>query len=103
MISLEEARRIIAEHVSPAQTIDAELHRARGHVLRERAVADDFYPPADRSTMDGYAIAADDDSERFRVVTEIAAGSETDATLRRGECARIFTGATLPHGASQVL
>ena len=42
-------------------------------------------------------------SERFEVVMEIAAGAVPERVLQRGECARIFTGAALPEGASQVI
>jgi molybdopterin molybdotransferase len=53
--------------------------------------------------MDGYAVAIDDRSERFRVVAEIQAGAGADVRIGPGECARIFTGAAIPTGASQVI
>lgn len=53
--------------------------------------------------MDGYAFAAADGSERFRVVGEVPAGSLPAFSLQQGECARIFTGAPLPPGADAVI
>jgi molybdopterin molybdotransferase len=53
--------------------------------------------------MDGYALSADDPAERFTVAMEIAAGQLPDRALQAGECARIFTGAALPAGATQVI
>jgi molybdopterin molybdotransferase len=53
--------------------------------------------------MDGYAVAANDDSGKFRVIAEIQPGADPKIKIQRGECARIFTGAPIPAGASQVL
>ena len=72
-------------------------------VLREEIVAAEPYPSEDRSMMDGYAIAAADDAERFEVIMEITAGVLPKEALGRGECARIFTGAALPLGSTQVI
>ena len=103
MITLTEARRTIAEKLSARAAETVPLAEALGRVLAVEIKADAAYPAADRSMMDGYAISADDDSQRFKVVGEIAAGSVPDFTLQRGECARIFTGAEMPAGASQVI
>ena len=79
------------------------LVAARGRVLREAVCAPDDLPAFDRSAMDGYAIDTSDRSERFRVVCEVQAGQVPAAKVGRGECARIFTGAQIPEGASQVI
>ena len=103
VITVEVARRIITERVSALPPAEVELSSALGRVLRESVAADDCYPSADRSMMDGYALASDDFSERFRVVGDVTPGIEPGFTIRRGECARIFTGGILPSGADQVL
>jgi molybdopterin molybdotransferase len=103
VITLEEARRIIDEQVTALPAVPVELSAARGRVLREAITSDGYYPSADRSMMDGYAIATDDKSERFRVVAEITPGIEPAITIGQGECARIFTGAIIPAGASRVI
>jgi molybdopterin molybdotransferase len=72
-------------------------------VLRECAIAGEDLPPFDRAAMDGYALSFEDDSERFRVVGEVQPGASAVTTIRHGECVRIFTGAPIPAGASQVL
>src|SRR5262249_44875669 len=79
------------------------LARLQYAVLRQDITADAAYPPVDRSMMDGYAIAADDPAEHFKIVMEIPAGTMPARSLERGECARIFTGAALPEGATQVI
>ena len=103
MISLAEARALIAEHISPLTAQPAALEMAFARVLREDIRADADLPAFDRSAMDGYAIAADDASEKFHIVVEIQPGAAPLFKITRGECARIFTGAQIPEGASQVL
>ena len=103
MISLAEARSIIAGAVQPLDAEAVPLGAALGRVLREDVAAGEDMPAFDRSAMDGYALAADDGSARFRVVAEVQPGAAAAVEIGRGECARIFTGAQIPAGATQVL
>ena len=103
MLSLAAARTIIAETVTPLEAAPTPLAPARGRVLREDIATDEDLPAFDRSAMDGYAVAAEDRSERFRVIGEIQPGAAPTVEIRAGECARIFTGAQIPAGASQVI
>ncbi len=103
MISLAEARALIAEKISPLPPSLAALEMAFARVLREDVRADADLPAFDRSAMDGYAVALDDASEKFRITGEIQPGAAPSFKINRGECARIFTGAQIPEGASQVL
>ncbi len=103
MIPLAEARALIAENISPLPPQLAALEMAFGRVLREDICADADLPAFDRSAMDGYAVALDDNSEKFHIVGEIQPGVEAEIKIQRGECVRIFTGAQIPAGASQVL
>ena len=103
MISLTEARALIAAKISPLPAVTANLAEAAGRVLRQDVRAMEDVPCFDRSAMDGYAIAADDGSEKFRIVAEIQPGPASKRRIGRGECVRIFTGAPIPADASQVL
>ena len=103
MITLAEARALIAEKVPSLAAVATPLTEAGGRVLRQDVRAREDVPGFDRSAMDGYAIAANDPSERFRIVAEIQPGAPPEVKLGPGECARIFTGALIPAGASQVL
>ncbi len=104
MLSLHEARSLIELHTPAREAIRLPLAEARGRILREDVVAPDDLPAFDRSAMDGYAVALDDRSERFRVVAEIQPGPPPEGlSIGRGECARVFTGAPIPPGASQVI
>ena len=103
MISLAEARALIAEKISPLPAQPAALETGFSRVLREDVRAGEELPAFDRSAMDGYAVALDDASEKFRLVGEIQPGASPKIKISRGECARIFTGAQIPEGASQVI
>ena len=103
MISVTEARSIIANAVAPLAPSRIPLADAQGRILRESVTAPGDFPAFDRSAMDGYAVAVADESERFRVVMEVQAGVSPERALANGECARVFTGAKIPDGVSQVL
>ena len=91
---------MIAAAVRPLAAERLPLAAAHGRVLREDVAADADLPAFDRSAMDGYALGADDDSARLRVVAEIQPGAAAAVEIRRGECARIFTGAPALIGGS---
>lgn len=103
VISLSQARALIATRLEPLPAQPAPLAEARGRILCADACAPEDLPAFDRSAMDGYAVALADDSPRFRIVGEIQPGAVPGLKIQRGECARLFTGSQIPQGASQVL
>lgn len=103
MISLQEARRIITAMVAPRPAVAVPLDQALGRVLAEDILADDYYPPGDRSQMDGYVVRGDAEPGIFKLAGEIPAGAVPEQPLEPGECYRIFTGALLPPGGGRVV
>ena len=103
MLSVTEARALIAQTVHVLPPLRVGLAQAHGRTLRESVAAEEDIPAFDRSAMDGYAIRADDPATEFRVVCEIPAGTLPVRAIEPGECARIFTGSAIPDGATQVL
>ena len=78
------------------------LDDARGRVLASDLVATLDLPPWPNSAMDGYALnLADLHRQPLKVSQKVYAGLAPDALLP-GTCARIFTGAPLPPGATSV-
>ncbi|MCF5705335.1 gephyrin-like molybdotransferase Glp [Pseudomonas syringae] len=78
------------------------LDDVRGRVLASDLVATLDLPPWPNSAMDGYALnLADLHRQPLKVSQKIYAGLAPD-TLLPGTCARIFTGAPLPPGATCV-
>ena len=99
--SLEQSRECIAAAIQPLAPIRSPLAHVRGAVLREEARAREDMPAFDRSAMDGYAVA--EGEGKFRIVGEVRPGSPPQFVLAPGECARIFTGAQIPQGATRVM
>lgn len=104
MISIEQAREIVAEKVQALPGIEAvALPSANGRVLRQNVEATGYFPDADVSMMDGFAFQSNDSHDRFRIAGEVRAGAMPTHAIGAGECARIFTGARLPAGADAVI
>jgi len=74
-----------------------------GRVLTRDLIAARSQPPDDVSSMDGYAVRADDLPARLTVIGEAAAGHPFAAAVAAGTAVRIFTGAPVPSGADMVV
>ena len=61
-ISIDDARRHVLEHTATLDAEQVDLDDALGRVLAEDAVAPNPVPPFDCSTMDGFALRAQDTS-----------------------------------------
>ena len=103
MLNPEEARNLIAQRVHVLGAERVPLAAALGRGLREPVAAAEDIPAFDRSAMDGYAVCGDDRSPQFRVAFEVPAGAIPTRAIGIGECARVFTGAAIPEGATQVI
>ena len=95
------------------RTLDAEplpIREAANRVLATAVTSDVDVPGFDRATMDGYAVAAECTEGAtpyariaFTVVGDALPGVPFDRAVRRGEAARIMTGAPMPQGTDAVL
>ena len=106
MLTPDAAWALVLEHARPLKTVTVPLAEAVGLRLAAEVRADRDLPPADRSSMDGYAVRHDDLRQipcTLRVIGEVAAGSPARPRVEPGTCARIFTGANLPPGADTVV
>lgn len=81
------------------------LENSLGRVLSGEVKALIDNPPADVSSMDGYAINSSDErlNGTLRVIDVSAAGNPARAQVSGGSAVRIFTGAKLPEGANSVI
>ncbi len=108
LLSLDEALARLAEGATPHRLTAVETvstFDALGRVLAADVLSMLDVPPADNTSMDGYALFADDVREPgtvLPVAQRIPAG-QVGAPLARGTAARIFTGAQLPPGADAVV
>lgn len=109
-MTVAAALELVLGGVSPMPGERVPLLDALGRVLAEAVVARDSLPPFANSSMDGYALRAEDavgasreTPVSLRVAADIAAGSVSEVTLSPGLAARIMTGAPLPAGADAVI
>jgi molybdopterin molybdotransferase len=103
LMSVDDAQAALLSGVTLTEAEWVALASAGGRTLAADLAALRTQPPADLSSMDGYAIATPPAGEWFSVVGEAAAGHGYSALLKRGEAVRIFTGAPVPDGADRVI
>lgn len=101
MIGVEEAKRIMMEHVRPLPFTPQVLDLAQDHHLAADVKSLVPYPMFDMSAVDGWALCGE--GPEWMPVASIAAGQRMEGMLLPGHCARIFTGAQIPAGTERVL
>ena len=106
MITVTQARDFVLSSCHPLSTVEVSTGDALGLVLAEAVRSDVAVPPFANSSMDGYAVRANDVKDspaRLRVVGEVTAGDDAGALeVGEGETVRIMTGAMIPRGADAV-
>jgi molybdopterin molybdotransferase len=107
-LELDEALARVLAACAPLPAERVPLLQAARRVLAEPLEARWALPGADVSTMDGWAVRAEDLSQGTSEVTlvvagESAAGHPSPAALGPGEALRISTGAVVPAGADAVV
>jgi molybdopterin molybdotransferase len=105
-ISIEEARRLVLEHVTRLEGEEIALADALGRVLAEDAVAPNDLPPFDSSAMDGFAVIAadtDDAPVALKIIGEARAGALAQMPVEHGMAIRVSTGAVVPEGADAIV
>jgi molybdopterin molybdotransferase len=109
-LSVNEALALVLSRFSVLSSERVPLLEALGRVLAQPVVARESLPPFANSSMDGYALRAEDIAQAgqdkpvwLRVVADIAAGTSDSPGIGPGAAARIMTGAPLPPGADAVV
>ena len=106
MLTLDEALQRLMAAVPPlTETDNVDTFDALGRVLAAPVTSALDVPPADNSSMDGYALRSVDVPAAGAVLPvsqRIPAGQAPEA-LQPGSAARIFTGAQIPAGADVVV
>ena len=111
LISVEEARAILAAHGDPvSRTEHVPLDAAADRVLAAAVVAELDVPPFARALMDGYAVRAVDTARasrdapaRLTMRDAIYTGHAATRQVEADSCAAIATGAPMPPGADAVV
>ncbi|KQQ97689.1 gephyrin-like molybdotransferase Glp [Massilia sp. Leaf139] len=106
MLSVREALDTLLAAARPVQDIErVPTLEANGRVLAADQASTIDVPSADNTSMDGYAVRAQDcvnGGASLRVAQRIPAG-HVGEPLEPGTAARIFTGAMIPLGADAVV
>lgn len=112
LMTLEEAKKIISLQLKPTPLgiEEVPLLQAHNRVLSEDVTSTLDIPPFNRSTVDGYAVKAEDtfgadenQPAKFRVKGTINVGEPPKIAVTKGEAAEIVTGAPIPDGADAVV
>jgi molybdopterin molybdotransferase len=110
MLKVSEARERLLKALPVTDTESISLSEAGDRVLAEQLIAESDSPRFDNSSMDGFAVraddlngAGDDRPKTLKVVGDIPAGTFIDRVLGKDEAIRIMTGAAMPAGADTVV
>jgi molybdopterin molybdotransferase len=108
MLTLAQALDRLLRAVRPFPAAEAETvstFDALGRVLAEEVRSTLDVPPADNSSMDGYAVRAAEVAQAGVVlpVSQRVPAGTPPAPLQPGSAARIFTGAQVPPGADAIV
>ncbi len=107
MISYEKAQKLVFKEAKVLGEEEVSLKEAFRRVLAEDLFAPHSLPSFNNSAMDGYALRSEDTKEGEKVflslVSEEAAGNFQHLPIKKGEAARIMTGAPIPPGADAVI
>jgi molybdopterin molybdotransferase len=110
MISVEKALKTILVNFRPLGLEKVSILEARERVIGENIFAPRNIPSADNSAMDGYAVrhadtqgATKNKPLTLNIIEDIPAGRIARKKIKKGEAARIMTGAVIPEGADAVI
>ncbi|MFD0696040.1 gephyrin-like molybdotransferase Glp [Paenibacillus sp. GCM10027628] len=110
VISVEEARASLREHITPMEIENIPLGSAFGRRLAVDVCADHPVPHFRRSGVDGYAVRSVDISEaspesptQLKVIERIPSGTMPQLRIQADMASRIMTGAPVPEGSDCVV
>jgi molybdenum cofactor synthesis domain-containing protein len=112
LLSLEEAKNVLHRHLKPKPlgVEETPLLEAYNRVLAEDIVAALDVPPFNRSTVDGYAVKAEDtfgaeenNPTSLKSCGTVNVGEPPKIKVTQGTAAEIVTGAPIPEGADAVV
>ncbi len=106
MLEEREALRRILDSVEVGPVIWLPLIPARNHILAQDLTGVIDSPTFDNSSMDGYAVRAEEAVDGAVLAVsenEQSAGVDQGYELQPGEAIRIFTGAAIPGGCDAVI
>lgn len=110
--TLSEAKKELTATIAriPRKIIEADLSSAQGAILAEDITAPFTVPDFRRSTVDGYAVIANNTHGAsasipvlLDVIEEVSIGEPARSVITPGTCAYVPTGAMVPEGADAMV
>jgi molybdopterin biosynthesis enzyme len=108
LMTFDEAKRAISKQLKPKALGEEEISLLEGYnrILKEDIASTLDIPPFNRSTVDGYAVKAEDtfgaeenQPAKLKVCGVVNVGESPKISVAKGEAAEIVTGAPIPEGA----
>lgn len=112
LLTYEEAKQVIQKNFKPKPlgVDEVSLLEAYNHVLAEDVTAPLDIPPFNRSTVDGYAVKAEDTfgadenkPVKLKICGTVNIGEPPKIAVKQGMAAEIVTGAPMPEGTDAVV
>ncbi len=110
LISLQEAKSLISDHLPTAREKAVALGLSLGCILAEKVISSQDVPGFGRASMDGYAVISQDTIEAredrpvsLRLAGSVPMGRRPEIEISRGEAAEVSTGSMMPKGADAVV
>ena len=110
LLPIKEAVNRMLDHFLAVPEISVPLEYAAGRILAVDITAGIDLPPFTNSSMDGFAVIAQDTAAaseehpvKLDVIMDIPAGLVPDQEIHSGQSARIMTGAVVPQGANAIV
>jgi molybdenum cofactor synthesis domain-containing protein len=112
LMTFDEAKKSISLHLKPEALGEEEISLLDAHdrVLKEDVTSALDIPPFNRSTVDGYAVKAEDtfgaeenQPVKLKVRGTVNVGEPPKLSITKGDAAEIVTGAPVPEGADAVV
>lgn len=102
MIEYSKAIETIKKRAVTLPDEKVKLTDALNRVLAVNIYSDMDMPPFNKSAVDGYACKKTDLGKILEVLEVIYAGSSPNYEVKKGQCSKIMTGASVPQGADCV-
>ncbi len=109
-MSVNRAQNLVNSALKRVGVEEISLDDAYMRVLAQEVTSVLNSPPFKRSSMDGYAIRAEDtfgfsesNPAKFEIIDRIGAGEVSNAVINEGKAVKIATGAPIPKGATAVV
>ena len=112
LISFDSAKKLLIEKTNPKPLGSEKIPLLEAHlrILSEDVISDLNIPPFNRSTVDGYAVRAEDtfgaeenNAIILNIIGTVNVGIYPKIQLKKGEAIEIVTGAPIPLGATAVV